>query len=66
MTSTDPSLESQLMIDWIIDNEPMILVEVSKFWLFNCFSQTPADYEKELSFILSTLDSNFNIIIYDD
>jgi len=43
MTNANQSLDSQLMMDWILENEPLILVEVSKFWLFNSFSLSPAD-----------------------
>ena len=54
------------MIDWILENEPLILVEISKFWLFNAFSLSPQDYDKELNFVLQILNSNFNLLIYSE
>lgn len=58
------SVESQLLIDWILENEPLILIEISKFWLYHSFSLSTQDYYHELIFILKTFESNFNLIIY--
>lgn len=33
-------VEEGQLIEWILENEPSILVEVSKFWVFNVFSLT--------------------------
>lgn len=65
MTKMGDSVESQLLMDWILENEPLIMIEVSKFWLYNSFSLNPKEYQQELTFILrQTFESNFNLLIY--
>ncbi len=64
MTQMGDSVESKLLMDWVLENEPLILIEISKFWLYNSFSLSLDDYQDELSFILKTFESNFNLIIY--
>jgi hypothetical protein len=64
MTKMGDSVESKLLMDWVLENEPLILIEISKFWLYHSFSLSPEDYQQELSFILKTLESNFNLMIY--
>jgi hypothetical protein len=34
----DDTLEENVLMEWILENEPLILVEISKFWLYNAFS----------------------------
>jgi hypothetical protein len=58
------SVESTLLMDWVLENEPLILIEISKFWLYNSFSLSLDDYQGELSFILKTFESNFNLMIF--
>ena len=64
MTQMGDSVESKLLMDWVLENEPLILIEVSKFWLYNSFSLSIDDYQDELSFILKTFESNFNLMIF--
>ena len=64
MTQMGDSVESTLLMDWVLENEPLILIEISKFWLYNSFSLSLHDYQGELSFILKTFESNFNLMIF--
>ena len=64
MTKMGDSVESKLLMDWVLENEPLILIEISKFWLYHSFSLSPDSYQDEVSFILKTFESNFNLMIY--
>ena len=44
MTKFEDSVESQILMDWVLENEPMILIDISKFWLYNSFSLNPLEY----------------------
>lgn len=37
------SIEEQVLMDWILENEPQIIVEISKFWVYNSFSLSSND-----------------------
>ena len=64
MTKMGDSVESKLLMDWVLENEPLILIEISKFWLYHSFSLGPDSYQDEVSFILKTFESNFNLMIF--
>lgn len=38
LTKEEESHEEQQIIEWILENEPQIIVEISKFWLYNSFT----------------------------
>jgi len=42
--------EESLLMDWILENDPNILVEICKFWIYHAFSLCPSS---DLSFYLS-------------
>lgn len=33
-------IDEEVLIEWILENEPQILVEVAKFWVYDVFSLT--------------------------
>ena len=58
-------------MEWILDNEPQILIEISKFWIYNSFSisnndETGAFFQRQLLFILGVIEQNFNIVLYSE
>lgn len=52
--------EETLLMDWILENDPQIIVEISKFWVYHAFSLSPSTnldfYLSQLAFILKTLE----------
>lgn len=68
MTGGEYSSEGALLIEWILENEPQILIEISKFWVYNAYSlssqQFDSYYQKQLHFILAALEDNRNIMLY--
>jgi hypothetical protein len=58
--------EETLLMDWILENDPQIIVEISKFWVYHAFSLSPSTnldfYLSQLAFILKTLEQNQNVI----
>ena len=67
--STEPKEaypEETLLMDWILENDPQIIVEISKFWVYHAFSLSPSTnldfYLSQLVFILKTLEQNQNVI----
>ena len=68
MTGGEYSSEGALLIEWILENEPQILIEISKFWVYNAYSLSSQKfdsyYHKQLHFILAALEDNRNIMLY--
>jgi hypothetical protein len=58
--------EETLLMDWILENDPQIIVDISKFWVYHAFSLSPSTnqdfYLSQLAFILRTLELNQNVI----
>ena len=63
--------EEKQFIDWVIENEPSCLIEISQFWLFNSFSLTNKTeisnpysyYQYQIRFIIKILRDNVGILL---
>ena len=67
--------EDDTLIEWILENEPNIIIEVARFWVYNAYSIAPPNeqeslqdnyYYKQLLFILHVLEENYNVIFYSN
>ncbi|CDW91782.1 UNKNOWN [Stylonychia lemnae] len=63
--------EEEILIELIQENDPLLLLDITSFWIYNAFSissssdQKDTFYEAQLRFILMTLEKNINLILFE-
>jgi len=51
-------------MDWVLENEPAVCLQVARFWLYNAFSLAEDYYHEQLVFVLNVLEENANLILF--
>eukprot|EP00347_Sterkiella_histriomuscorum_P011384 403372662 len=69
INANDEFDSENVIIEWIKENDPNLLIEIATFWIYNAFNlddQAQAFYKSQLNFILNVIHQNSNLVLYSD